>query len=254
MEKRSKTWLTRGALATFTLLAAAGPTEAAALEPGCDGAGAVAPMGPGDAERPAWVAPGVPEAVWRLVDAASVERDGDRRKCLLGLAEAEARQAVEQTPDDVGRRFAVAVVLGLRADREGGRTKVRAASELHHELRRILDLDPEHAPARHLLGRLHAGVMRMDRVTRWIATHLLGGGALAEASWEGAEQNLAFAEERAPEVLDHHYELARLYQATHRPELAVQELRHVLERPVRSAMEEAVAAKAEHLLKDLTGR
>jgi len=247
-----KTWCMSGALAMGLLLAAAGTTRGADLNPACDAGAAAVYLEAGAGERPAWAAPGVPAAVWRLVDAASVEGDGDRRKCLLDLAEAEARRAVEEVPDDVGRRFAVAVVLGLRADREGGRTKVRAASGLHDELRGILELDPEHAPARHLLGRLHAGVMRMDRVMRWIATHLLGGGALAEASWEEAERNLSFAEERAPEVLDHHYELARLYQATRREDLAVGELLHVLQRPARSAMEEAVAAKAEDLLRELT--
>jgi hypothetical protein len=254
MKTTGRTWRTRGAPTLCTLLAVAGTVDGAAVDAACDGAAAVTHPEPGGVERPAWAAPGVPEAVWLLVDAASVERGGDRRKCLLGLAEAEARRAVEEAPDDVGRRFAVAVVLGLRADREGGRTKVRAASGLHDELRRILELDPEHAPARHLLGRLHAGVMRMDRVTRWIATHLLGGAALAEASWEGAEQNLAFAEERAPDVLDHHYELARLYRDTHRVDLAVEELLHVLERPAHSAMEGAVVAKAERLLQELTQR
>jgi len=194
--------------------------------------------------RPAWAVEGVPDTVRILVEAATADRDGDRAKELLREAEAEARRASDAAPDDVGRRFALAVVLGLRADREGGRTKVKAADALHRELVRILEQDPEHARARHLLGRLHAGVRRMNSVVRWIATRLLGGAALSEASWEEAERNLVFAEQRAPEVPDHHLQLANLYRDTGRPEPALAEIEHVLALPVTSAMDEAVRAEA----------
>jgi len=194
--------------------------------------------------HPAWAVEGVPDTVRVLVEAATAEHDGDRAKKLLREAEAEARRASDAAPDDVGRRFAVAVVLGLRADREGGRTKVKAADALHRELVRILEQDTEHARARHLLGRLHAGVRRMNSVVRWIATKLLGGDTLAEATWEEAERNLAFAEQHAPEVPDHHLQLANLYRDTDRPGLALVEIEHVMALPVTSAMDEAVRAEA----------
>ena len=152
----------------------------------------------------------------------------------------------------MGRRFALAVVLGLRADREGGLTKVRAASQLNDELEGILALDPEHARARHLLGRLHAGVMRMDRVTRWIATNLLGGGSLKAASWAEAEEHLAFAEARAPEVPDHHYELAHLYEDTKRPEQALEEAQHSMQLEPRSGLERLVRQRTLELIERLS--
>lgn len=203
---------------------------------------------------PAWAVDGVPDTVRALVEAATGEPDGERAKKLLREAEEEARHASEAAPDDVGRRFALAVVLGLRADREGGRTKVKAAAELHRQLVRILEQDPEHARARHLLGRLHAGVCRMSSVVRWIATRLLGGGALSEASWEEAERNLAFAEQHAPEVPDHHLQLANLYRDTDRPELALVEVEHALALPVTSSMDEAVRAEALDLRRKLEER
>lgn len=235
-----------------------GPTGLAADRPAAQRcpamvAAALGGGGPGSRARPAWATAGIPDRIWRLADAGSVEADGDTRKCLLAAAQAEAEAAAAQAPADVDRRFALAVVVGLIADREGGRTKVHAASRLHTELRAILAMDPEHARARHLLGRLHAGVMRMDRFTRWIATNLLGGGALKEAGWDEAEQNLAFAEAAVPGVLDHHYELARLYQDTGRRELAAAEARHVLALHATSAMEEDVRAKATRLLGELGG-
>ena len=193
---------------------------------------------------PSWVAPGVPDPVWRLVEASAAAGDENDRRCLLREAEADARQALSEAPEDVGRHFALAVVLGMRANTEGGRTKVLAASELHTELRALLELDPDHAQARHMLGRLHAGVRRMNRVTRWLATNLLGGGALKEATWEEAERNLAFAAQAAPDVLDHHLQLANLYRDTDRPELALEAARRAIALPSTTPMEEAVRAEA----------
>jgi hypothetical protein len=198
-------------------------------------------------ERPAWVVPGVPDTLWVLVEGALAQDDEGRMKTLLKDADALARTVVVEQDTVVARRFALAVVLGLRAEREGGRTKVGAASALHSELEAILALDPEHARARHMLGRLHAGVLRMGRVTRWIATNLLGGGELKKATWEEAERNLLFAEERDPGVPDHHMQLANLYRDTDRPELALREVEHVLALPAVSAMERLVHAEARRL-------
>ena len=93
----------------------------------------------------------------------------------------------------------------------------------------------------------------MNRVTRWLATNLLGGGELKKATWEEAERNLTFAEQQVPEVSDHHLQLANLYRDTKRPELALAEAEHVLSLPVRSAMEQAVYDEASDLKKRLGG-
>lgn len=197
--------------------------------------------------RPAWLVEGVPDTVWVLAERASSEADEGRARALLRDAEREARAAVAAHPDDPGRRFGLAVVLGRRANAEGGRTKVRAASELHRELEALLVLDPEHARARHMLGRLHAGVLRMNGAVRWIATRLLGGGALRAASWEEAERNLAFAESRDPAVADHHLQLANLYRDTGRPRLALREVEHVLALPASAPSEREVREEAARL-------
>jgi hypothetical protein len=91
----------------------------------------------------------------------------------------------------------------------------------------------------------------MNRVTRWIATNLLGGDELRKATWEAAEENLAFAEDRAPEIADHHLQLARLYHDTGRSELALRELDHVVEVPAVTALELAVRAEAMALREEL---
>ena len=207
------------------------------------------PSGPGAA--PAWAGAAVPEPIWRMAEAALAAPSGDARLCLLRVAEADARTMLEADTSDVAARYAVAAVLGLRADREEGRDQLRVASALYGELERILAADPEHARARHALGRLQAGVMRMGGLKRWVATRVLDGAILSDASWEAAEANLAFAERVLPDVPDHHYELAHLYGDTGRPELAVEEILHVLGREPRSAMERDTHRKAVALFERL---
>jgi hypothetical protein len=205
----------------------------------------------GIGEKPAWVVGDVPDTVWILMEAAVASDDEDRMKEMLREAEGHARVAIEGYEDSVGRRFALAAVLGMRADREGGRTKVRAASALHDELGVVLELDPDHSRARYMMGRLHAGVRRMNGITRWLATNLLGGATLKEASWALAEEHLSFAESRAPEVPDHHLQLARVYHDTGRPDMAQVEIDHVLELDAVSPMELEARAEALQLKEEI---
>jgi hypothetical protein len=226
------------------------------LPPGAAGQTEPAPTGAPPAERPqkpAWVVGDVPDTVWILIEAAADEDDGDRAKDLLADAERLARASLEGHEQSVDRRFALAAALGMQADREGGGAKVRAASALYEELDTLLALDPEHARARYLMGRLHAGVRRMNTITRWIATNLLGGDQLGKASWEEAEVHLAFAEEHAPEVPDHHLQLAHLYADTERPDLAAREVAHVLTMQPTSPLERAAMEQARELWEELGG-
>jgi hypothetical protein len=213
-------------------------------------AAAVVSAGAQDQRRPSWATASVADTVITLVERANDTNDGDIRKELLIEAERQARASIE-SGDDVGRRYALAVVLGLRANAEGGRSKVQAAAALHEELEAILAVEPDHPGARHLVGRLHAGIRRMSRVTRWLATNLLGGDALAGATWQAAEENLAYAEKHAPEVADHHLQLALLYRDTGRPHLAAEEAGHALLHQPLNALERAVHDEALRLRTEL---
>lgn len=191
------------------------------------------------------------DSVWVLVDASAAAEDDKDRKDILREAEALAQSALVGHEGDIDRRYLLAVVLGLRANVEGGREKVRVAAALSEELDSILAMDPDHAGARHMLGRLHAGVRRMGRITRWIATNLLGGDELGKATWEAAEENLLFAEQHDPDVLDHHLQLALLYRDTERSELAVEEIAHVMRMQASTAMELAVHQEAMEVWSEL---
>ncbi|NIP60168.1 MAG: hypothetical protein GWM92_17700 [Gemmatimonadetes bacterium] len=224
------------------------PVEAPAAE-GCRAAAdSVRTLPLGVRTPPAWSGSDVPETVWRMAEAALDVGDDAMELCLLLEAESEARRLVEADSADLEARFALAAVLGIRADRESGRDQLRVASAVYEELERVLASDPEHARARHAMGRLQAAVMRMGGFKRFVATKILDGDILSEASWKSAEEHLAWAERTMPGVTDHHYELAQLYIDTGRPALAVEELGHVLEHEPRSAMERDTRRKALALL------
>jgi len=176
------------------------------------------------------------------------ESEKDARKCFFRMGEALARHLVFEDPNDPEPRYWYAAAMALRAAEEGGRTQVGLAQRAHEQARITLTVAPGHAGAQHVLGRLHAAVMRLSRFKRFIAIRILGGKVLSEASWETAESYLAAAARLQPEISTHHYELGALYLDTHRPELALVAFERVLacapmepaDRKVRERAEEMV--------------
>src|SRR5688500_6068056 len=88
-------------------------------------------------------------------------------KAALAALEPEARRLAEQSPNDVVAQTRLAAVMGAGLDFEHGRTKMAGASELRHQALRVLELDPEHAGASYMLGRIHASVLRLGRLKRF---------------------------------------------------------------------------------------
>jgi hypothetical protein len=176
--------------------------------------------------------------------------EGERERHLL-RAEALARQARTLQPGNAGGAHLLATTLGLRIDQLGSREKIRLAGEIELLAREVLKEDPLHAGAHHVLGRLHAGCMRMNRVTRFLARKILGGASLEEASWEKAEEHLTLAEELEPEILVHHLELGLLYLSTDRQELALREMEHVLHRPALTPVDAFYRQRAQEIRSSL---
>ena len=109
--------LTRTLLLTVSLFAAASLAAAAQ-------------SGPSAITRPAWVGDGVSDTVWVLIEAALAESDKNRTKTILKEAEAKLAPPSRSREGEAGHRFALAVILGLRTEREGGKTKIAIASDL----------------------------------------------------------------------------------------------------------------------------
>lgn len=188
-------------------------------------------------------------ALGAMLEASVMERS-EARVVFQTLADSLSRVALA-APEDVELQFMLAAVVGSLADVEKGRGRIRAAQQLHEQVQAVLVLDPGHPGAQHLLGRLHAAVMRMDRITRFLATRVLGGSELRGASWEEARLRLEAAAAGDPCSMDHHYELAKLYAERGEPRLALRPLRQLLRLQASSARERVIQNRALLLLTEL---
>lgn len=184
----------------------------------------------------------------QAVHLGRAQPEKETRKCFFRMGQGLARHLVFENPNDPEPRYWYAAAMALRAAEEGGRTQVGLAQRAHEQARLALTIAPDHAGAQHVLGRLHAAVMRLSGLKRFIATKILGGKALSGASWETAESFLAAAARLQPEVPTHHYELGALYLDTDRPELALAAFEralacapiHLADREVQGRAEEMV--------------
>ncbi len=162
---------------------------------------------------------------------------GDREEAvaLFREAVARARAGVERAPSDAEAHYLLAVALGYHLEHQGLRRKFALAAEVRSEAEWALQLDPDHAGAHHVMGRLHAGAMRLNRVARLVLREVMGASVLEGASWEHAEQHFRQARAADPACPRHAMELGALYMDTGRPALA----REVLAEAARSAPREA---------------
>jgi hypothetical protein len=163
--------------------------------------------------------------VMRLRD----HEDAEEARAALSALEPGAREAAAAAPNDADAQYRLALVLGAEREHMDGTAKIEGATSVHDQAARVLELSPGHPGASYMLGKLHATVRRMSGLKRWLATSLLGGSALKEASWEQAQALLEVAVREAPCVPEHHFELARVYEATDDLPGAQRELGYVLE-------------------------
>jgi hypothetical protein len=147
----------------------------------------------------------------------------------LQALEPQARRMAEEAPTDVAAQYRLAAVMGAGLDIEHGTSKVSGASELHPQVVRVLQLQPDHPGASYMLGKMHASILRMSGLKRFMAKTLLGGAAMEGASWEEAQARLELAARAEPCVPEHHFELARAYAEQGHTEGWERELASVLE-------------------------
>jgi hypothetical protein len=155
--------------------------------------------------------------------------DPEAVEAALVALEPEARRMAAEAPDDAAAQYRIAAVMGAGLDLEDGLSKVSGASELHDQVKLVLTLDPEHAGASYMLGKMHASVLRLSGFKRFMAKTLLGGEMMKDASWEEARARLELATRKEPCVPEHHFELARAYAAQGHKEGWERELASVME-------------------------
>ena len=202
---------------------------------------------PGAAEQ----APSQSEEVKALVVLGLQRTDGDDAKADFTRAVELGREWVSEAADDADAHYMLSVALGYLLEHHGIRTKFRLAAEVRSEAERALELDPDHAGAHHVLGRLHAGAMRLNRIARVVAREILGAKVLEGASWERAEAHFSEARRVEPWNPRHTMELGALYLDTGQPELARQVLAEASTRVPREASDSMAVARARTLLASL---
>ncbi|HSW29454.1 MAG TPA: flippase-like domain-containing protein [Longimicrobiales bacterium] len=187
---------------------------------------------------------GVKDLVLRGLRAGHAEE----AEALLREAVARARAGVERAPSDAEAHYLLAVALGYHLEHQGLRRKFALAAEVRSEAERALALDPGHAGAHHVMGRLHAGAMRLNRVARLILREVLGASVLEGASWKQAEQHFRQARAADPGCPRHAMELGALYLDTDRPALAREVLAEAARIAPREASDSLAVVRARALL------
>ncbi|TVP55457.1 MAG: hypothetical protein EA351_10735 [Gemmatimonadales bacterium] len=177
--------------------------------------------------------------------------DPEVRRQLYELIEDRAVRALDADPDDLEARWWLIAAKGLRVDEVSPRAKIRLASEVHEDANRILAADSLHPGAHHAMARIHAGIMRLNPVVRYIAVRLVGESTLRQAAWEEAEQHIAQAMEREPEALVHRYELVRMLQSQARYDEAEDVLDTLFALPDRRPMDPVIRDRALTLREEL---
>jgi len=194
---------------------------------------------------------GALDGVWDELNAASA-LDAEAARATLRALEDSLLVGADQP--DVELQYTLAAIVGARAEVEGGLAQMEAAKSALGWARTVLEHDPEHAGAQHIVGRLHLEVLRMSRVKRFLATKVLGGSELSGASWPEARRLLEAGAIGDPCSIDHQFHLARFYAEIGDTDLALERLDALSTRTPRNAREAVVAGRATELRERLATR
>lgn len=157
-------------------------------------------------------------------------------KKLATLALTYARRAEQADPKIAQAHLCLAISYGKLTDFADNRTKLRYAKLVREEALKAITLDPTDDNAYHVLGRWHHGVANINAALRALAKVIYGG--LPPASNEEAVRLLTKAAELAPHRIIHHSELARVYSAMGKKDLAAREWKIVLALPPQNREDE----------------
>lgn len=156
------------------------------------------------------------ELRWRAARAAIVlgmiAPVGPERRLLYDRALHHARMGRELEPRDITARYWVAAAAGRRADRDDPVYSAKLALEAYELVTGILAEDSSHAGAHHVLGMLHAEVLRAPALVRMVAGRILRMDLARHASPREAERHLRRATELEPETLLYVADLAAFYR------------------------------------------
>ena len=162
-----------------------------------------------------------------------------------------AQRALELDPKVAKAHLSRAIAYGKLTDFVGNKTKLEYSKIIKDETAKSIELDPTDDFAWYVLGRWHAGVANVSGVLRVLAKVVYGG--MPAASNEEAAKCLKKAAELAPQRIMHHAELARLYKAMGKADLAAKEWQTILALPSADSDDEKEKTAAREALGLPTG-
>src|SRR5690606_14237715 len=124
------------------------------------------------------------------LDEARAIDDEERSKEAIRALEPEARRMAAEAPNDAAAQFRLAAVMGALLEHESSTGRMSGAPDLNDQARRVLALDPQHPGANYMIGKLHASVLRLSGLKRFLAKQMMGGGVLDDATWDEAQRRL----------------------------------------------------------------
>lgn len=156
-----------------------------------------------------------------------------------------SKRAVEVDPNNSQARLSLSISYGKLTDFTDNKTKIEYSKLIRDEALKAIELNPNEDFAYHVLGRWHYGIANINPVLKLLTKIVYG--SLPRASNEEAVQYLRKATEIAPEKIMHHYELAKVYVAVGKHDLARREWRKITELPAvdkQDQEEKKIAAKS----------
>ena len=165
-------------------------------------------------------------------------------------AERYARAAVKGQHGSTWPHFFLAVALAKLAEFSSNKTQIAMAREIRKETDKAIALDPDNGFAYHVLGVWHRRLAEINKLERLLARLFLQESVPA-GRLDDSVRYLQKAIRHNPDIITHHLELAKTYQALGKTELAREHLITVNKLPVQFSDDGMHKRNAKKLLQDL---
>jgi len=170
------------------------------------------------------------EALWNVSVLHSTVgyrlEDEDAREKYYNKATNYAQKALDNHPEEGLSYYAMAVAKGRIAELKGTRDKIRLSHEVQKNIRKAVDIQPNHALSWHLYGVWQSEVANVGRAERFAANFISEG--LPDASNKKAEEYLKKAMELNPGNVLIRYDLAMHYVRSDQEDRAIPVLEELL--------------------------
>ncbi len=177
-----------------------------------------------------------------------INKNDKRMYFESALAFAERAVAADSSNGDA--YFAKALACSKMAETETENKKIYSfIRNIKTNADKALRINPDHAKANFMLGKLNFDIATMNSTKRAAAKTLYGG--LPEADLDKAIQYLEKSRSTDPYFVLNGLTLAKAYKENNRPAQTIEVLKRVVKLPTRTFDDTALKAEAQKMLQDL---